>query len=111
MNAATIQRAHALLGALPPQARDLVKQGLAGRLHATGLRATLEWLETGHRAGRHDPRVEASRALASRLRGELGLAGRELRELDNIEILEALRRATALLEALHVVERATRSGA
>lgn len=93
-----VRQAHALREALPEASRLLIKQGLAGRMRSTGLRATLEWLDA----------KPGGAELAGQLRQALRLGDRKLVDLQTVTVLERLRAATALTEALHLVDRAAR---
>lgn len=101
MNAETFREAQALRMALDTPSQELLKS-LAGRLRATGLRATLEWL---------DQKKQGGPALAAALRTALGLDLRPLRDLDNLSTLRTMAHATELVGALHLVDRAARRDA
>lgn len=100
MNAADLRAATEVYTRLPDGAKLLVKQGLAGRLRSTGLEATLAWLRGKH-GGLARPLVEA-------IEQQAGVSGAALATLEPVAALEALGRASAFVEALHLIERAMR---
>ena len=75
--------------------RTVVKS-LAGRLRATGLEATLVWLENKTGGERFKAALEV----------ESGLRGRQVKSLSIPEQFRAMERATLFCEALHMLARA-----
>lgn len=100
MNNADLRSAAEVYTQLPDGAKLLVKQGLAGRMRSTGLEVTLAWLRGKHR-GIARPLVEA-------IEQQAGVTGQALASLEPVAALEALGRASAFVEALHLIDRAAR---
>ncbi len=96
MNPRVMEAAHEALAGLGDAEKREAK-ALPGRLRATGLLATLEWL------GKH-------RKLKQSLLDHLGLESeKELeRAISSVSFLEYMRRAAAFAEALHLLARAER---
>lgn len=97
MNSRTLRDAHVAWSGLPADGKSQIK-GLAGRLRATGLQATLAWVETKGGA-------TGGQALSAAIRKGADLPA-DLRDLeDNPAYLMALGRAADFVDALHLLDR------
>ena len=102
MNRLDIQRVERMLGSQPglQKSADSLLKGLSNYFRQTGLISTLQWLKT---------KDDAGKKLARALEQEIGCDLKTLlNSTDNRQHFEAVRRAAALVDALHVYHRVRR---